>query len=153
MRVLIERAGARDIPALVELMQRFYAESSHSLDPDWAARSFQRLLGDDGVGGAWVARKDAEAVGYVVLTLRHSMEFGGRVAYIDDLFVLPDSRRQGIASALLRALFAACRALSVAAIHVEVGTENVAALALYQAFGLGSDGHVVLTVRLQSAAT
>ena len=136
MPAIIERAGFADIPALVELMNQFYAESSYALDREWAGASFRRLLEEDARGAAWIARRDTESAGYVVLTLRHSMEFGGLAGVIDDLFVRPEFRRQGIGSALLSVLFDTCRKLEVAAVHVEVSPSNAAATELYQSLGL-----------------
>ena len=150
MRTIIERARAADIPTLVELMTQFYAESNHALDREWAAASFEQLLRDEGRGAVWIARRGAEPAGHVVLALRHSMEFGGLAGVIDDLFVRPQFRRQGVGSALLSALFDACRKLHVAAVHVEAGPGNDAASTLYQAFGLRGHGteRQTLTVQL-----
>jgi ribosomal protein S18 acetylase RimI-like enzyme len=136
MHTVIQRAGPADIPVLVELMSEFYAESGYALDRKWAGASFDRLLGDGERGAAWLARKDMESAGYVVLTLRHSMEFGGLAGMIDDLYVRPRFRRQRAGAALVSALFAACRQLHVVAVNVEVGPDNAGALALYRSFGL-----------------
>lgn len=150
MRTIVERAGERDIPRLVELMRQFYAESNHALDRDWAGESFGRLFRNEGLGRAWIARREAGAVGYVVLTLRHSMEFGALAGFIDDLFVQPGARRKGVGSALLTALIDECRHLEVAAVHVEADSGNAAAGGLYRAFGLAphADGRQLLTGRV-----
>ena len=147
---MIERAGPTDIPALVELMSQFYAESSYALDREWAEVSFKHLLRNEARGAVWLARRGTEPTGYVVLALRHSMEFGGLAGIIDDLFVRPPFRRQRIGSELLSALLDACRKLHVAAVHVEVGPSNVGASALYQSFGLRahSPERQTLTVQL-----
>ena len=131
-------------------MGQFYAESSYALDADWAMASFERLLGDESRGAVWLARRETQATGYVVLTLKHSMEFGGVDAFIDDLFVQTSFRRQHVASALLSALFEHCRKIRAAAVHVEVGPDNAAARALYQAFGLSSQGHEFLTAHIST---
>jgi len=115
MQTIIERAGHADIPALVELMSQFYAESSYALDREWAAASFAQLLEDELRGAVWIARCGTDPAGHVVLALRHSMEFGGLAGVVDDLFVRPQFRRNGVGSALLSALFDACRKLHVAA--------------------------------------
>jgi ribosomal protein S18 acetylase RimI-like enzyme len=141
MRTTIHPAGRADVPALVELMSQFYAESNYPLDRKWAEASFEVLLRDELRGAVWIARRGPELAGYVVLALRHSMEFGGLAGIIDDLFVSPQFRRQGVGSALLSDLLDACRTLHVAAVHVEVGKGDLGALALYQAFGLR--GHSV----------
>lgn len=136
MRTTVERAGLADIPVLVELMKEFHAESAYALDLEWAAESFTHLLRDETRGGAWLAHRGDDCAGYVVLALRHSMEWGGLAGIIDDLFVRPRFRRQRVGSTLLSALFETCRALHVAAVHVEVGATNAAAMAMYRAFGL-----------------
>lgn len=150
MPTIVERAGEGDIPLLVELMRHFYAESNHELDRDCAGESFCRLFRNERLGRAWIARRESEAVGYVVLTLRHSMEFGALSGFIDDLFVLPGARRMGVGSGLLTALFDACRQLEVAAVQVEVGSDNAAAAGLYRKFGLVpcADGRLQLAARL-----
>ena len=150
MRTVVERASHNDIPRLVDLMEQFYAESSYALDRSWASRSFERLLGDEGLGAAWLARHGADVAGYVVVTLKHSMEFGGVDAFIDDLFVRANFRRQGVASALLSALFEHCRDVHAAAVHVEVGPENAPARALYRTCGLSDQGRVTLTAKVKS---
>lgn len=153
MQTLVERAGEGDVPLLVDLMGRFYAESHHALDRRRAGESFGRLLRSESLGRAWIARREAEAVGYVVLTLRHSMEHGALAGFIDDLFVLPGARRKGVGSALLRTLFDACRQLEVSAVQVEVGSGNAAASGLYREFGLVpcTDGRLQLATRLPMA--
>jgi ribosomal protein S18 acetylase RimI-like enzyme len=129
-------------------MAEFYAESSYALDRSWAAKSFGLLFDDARRGGAWIARSGGANAGYVVLTLRHSMEFGAPDGFIDDLFVRPEFRRRGVASSLLSALFEQCRQDGVAALHVEVGEDNAAAGALYREFGLAANGRRLLTAEI-----
>jgi ribosomal protein S18 acetylase RimI-like enzyme len=150
MASLTRSATLGDIPALVEMMQEFYAEADYPLDRQWAAASFSALLQDDALGAAWVIVHHSEPAGYVVLTVRFSMEYGGLEAFIDDLFIRPECRRQGLGRAALRALFDECERRKVLAVHVEVGHDNVAAKALYRSYGLeqSDDGRQKLMVRL-----
>jgi ribosomal protein S18 acetylase RimI-like enzyme len=145
------RADTDDTPLLVNLMAEFYAESQFSLDREWASDSFSVLLGDDSKGAIWIAFQDGEPGGYAVLTLRHSMEYGGPDAFIDDLYVRPPHRRRGLGREALSALFAECARRGVLAVHVEAGRTNVAAQALYRSFGLDvlDDARQLLTVRLR----
>ncbi|MGB6909416.1 MAG: GNAT family N-acetyltransferase [Methyloceanibacter sp.] len=149
--VTVRRADTDDTPLLVALMAEFYAESEFSLDRQWASDSFSALLGDDAKGAVWIAFQDGEPAGYVVLTLRHSMEYGGPDAFIDDLYVRPAHRRQGLGREALSALFAECARRGVLAVHVEAGRSNAAAQALYRSFGLDvfDAARQLLTVRLQ----
>jgi GNAT superfamily N-acetyltransferase len=98
---------------------------------------------------SWTLLDGAQVGGYVVLTVRFSMEFDGLDGFVDDLFVRPRHRRKGLGRAALRALFEECDRRNVLAVHVEVGRGNAAANALYEAFGLRprDDDRQVLTVR------
>jgi ribosomal protein S18 acetylase RimI-like enzyme len=125
-----------DIATLVDLMAAFHAESRHPLDREQAARSFAALLAHPDRGAAWLVRDGGSVAGHVVLTLRHSMEHGGIEGQIDDLFIVPEHRRGGAATAALGAVIAQCRQRGVLALQVEVGPENAAGHALYSRFGL-----------------
>ena len=136
MAIRAEPASPTDISALVELMGEFYFEADHSLDGAKAASSFATLAADPALGAVWVLRRDGQAAGYAVLTVRFSMEYGGTDAFIDDLFVRREHRRHGLGRCALAALIAECHRRRVLALHVEVGRDNVAANALYRSFGL-----------------
>jgi ribosomal protein S18 acetylase RimI-like enzyme len=144
-------ATVPDIPVLVDLMEEFHAEAGYPLDRERAAASFTALLGNPALGAAWLLRDDEGPVGYVVLTLRFSMEYGGLEASIDDLFVRPSSRRRGLARRAVEALFLECARRGVRAVQVVVGRDNPAAQALYRGFGLVApeDGREVLSVRVR----
>jgi GNAT superfamily N-acetyltransferase len=154
MTTVTRNATLDDITALVDMMQEFYAEADYSLDRKWAAASFSALLQDHSLGAAWIIVRDSEPAGYVVLTVRFSMEYGGLDAFVDDLFIRPSYRRRGLGRVALKALFDECERRNVLAVHVEVGHDNVAAKALYLGYGLepGGDGRLMLTVRLRNGS-
>lgn len=131
----VRLAVPSDIPVLVELMREFYGESGFPLETDWAARAFRELMAEPARGAIWLIDDDGAAVGHTVLSVRFTMEFGGLSGYVDDLFVRPAHRRKGVASAGLDALVAECHRRSCRSIHVEVGPDNAAGLALYRRYG------------------
>ncbi|HEX8173500.1 MAG TPA: GNAT family N-acetyltransferase [Pyrinomonadaceae bacterium] len=151
MAIETRRAAPDDIPILVELMQEFYSEAPYPLDRDWAAASFNALLPDDSLGAVWIVFLDSQPAGYVVMTIKFSMEYGGLDAFIDDLFIRAPYRRRGLGRTVLNALFDECERRGVLAVHVEVGQDNEAANALYDSYGLKpyDDGRRTLTVRLK----
>jgi ribosomal protein S18 acetylase RimI-like enzyme len=154
MTLVSRSAQATDISTLIDLMQEFYAESGYALNRAWAEASFLALLRNKTHGETRLVCVDGRVVGYVVLTFRFSMEFGGLDAWIDDLFVQPAFRRRGVARYALQDLFTECHRRGALAVHVEVGKENAAAKSLYGGFGLKphDDGREVLTVALNTTA-
>ena len=136
------------MPWLVALMTEFYAEAGYSLPAEPAARTFAQLLGDPRLGRVWVLEDDALPVGYVVLTVSFSMEYGGLRGFVDDLFVRRSYRGRGLATAALEEVRRACAALGVRALLVEAGPENDAARRVYHRIGFEDSGRLLLTLPL-----
>lgn len=144
----MKRASPEDIPSLVSFMEEVYAESGFPLNHARAADAFATLLADEHLGCAWLIQADGQDVGYVVLTLGYSMEYGGRSAFVDDLFVRLPFRRRGLASAALAEVRTFCIAHSIRAVHVETGQDNAAALEVYRRVGFTATDRQLLTMKL-----
>jgi len=132
----MRRALPGDIATLVALMAEFYAESDYGLDQELAERAFAAILSDERLGYVWLIDDEAKVVGYVVLTLRFGMEYGGLMACIDDLFVVPQSRNKGLTTAALVQVRDFCKSIGVRAITVEVSHSNGSAQTVYRRLGL-----------------
>jgi GNAT superfamily N-acetyltransferase len=72
----------------------------------------------------WLAEIDGHVAGHLVLTFCHSMEYGGRSAFIDDLFVRPELRNRGVGRALVGHARSVCEELGVRAMHLESGADQ-----------------------------
>ncbi len=139
---------ADQLPGFLTLMQQLYADTGMPWSPRTAENSLEELLRTPEKGGAWLIRMDAIPVGYFVLTLAFSLEFGGVFALLDELYVVPESRGQGIGSAALRFIEEQCRELGAATLRLETGTENTSALRFYERHGLGREERYLMTKRL-----
>ncbi len=145
-------ATPEDVPALVDLMAEFYAESGVPMDRGEAAASFGRLLSEPSRGAVWLLEAEENLAGYVVLCVGFSLEYGGLDVFVDDLFVRPAYRRRGLGRAGLAALLDECRRRGVRAVHLEVARDNEAAHALYRRVGFRDHGLQLLTRRLSAPA-
>jgi GNAT superfamily N-acetyltransferase len=86
-----------------------------------------------------LARRDREAVGFAQLYPMFSSVRMARIWILNDLFVLPAMRRQGVAASLLDAAAAFARDDGAAGIQLETGLDNAAARAAYSAAGWRED--------------
>jgi len=111
------------------------------LNRDLARRDFEALLQDQSHGQVWLLKHDDRAVGYLVLTVGFSMEYGGLVGVLDDLFVRPEYRRRGLGYVGLTVLLDECRSRGVTAVSVEVGRNNEPAQSLYRKCGFAENDH------------
>ena len=128
-------AGEADVPALLGMMEQLYAEDGGRFDAGPAERAVRGLLRDGSLGAVWILEDDHGACGYVVLTLGYSLEFHGRDAFVDELFVAAAHRARGHGGRALALLEAECRRRGVHALHLEVTPTNEAAVELYRRQG------------------
>ena len=150
MSVTLRRATAEDLGDLLELMQEFYAEAGYWLNLDRARAALLPLLGPGDLGQVWLADCEGQVAGHLVLTFCYSMEYGGRSAFVDDLFVRPHFRNRGVGRMLVGHARATCEGLGVRAMHLEVARSNGPAQAVYRAVGFDGTDRELLTLALAS---
>ena len=129
-------------------MQGLYEHAGMTWSRTVAERSLRELVNTPEKGGAWVIRSQGEAVGYLVLTLAFSLEFGGVFALLDELYIEPGRRGQGIGSATLRFAEVESREMGAATLRLETGKDNIDAVRFYERHGLGRDERYLMTKRL-----
>lgn len=117
-------------------MSEFYAEAGYELDYALAERAFAAILSDERLGFVWLIDEETKEVGYIVLTFKFGMEYGGLIACVDDLFVAAQSRNKGLNTAAMIKVRDFCKTGGIRAITVEVGFSNGPAQAVYRRVGL-----------------
>ena len=149
----MREAGPGDVAQLVGLMRAFYAESGYVLAEERAAAAFRELLGRPDRGRIWLIGRRGEVAGYVVVTFVFAMEHGGLAAVVDDLYVRPEARGEGLGKGALAAVRRVCEDLGVRALRVEVGADNAVARAVYRDAGFALlPGHDVMQLALAPPA-
>ena len=108
-------------------------------------RALDALLRDPERGRVWLIERDGGPVGYLVLTWGFSLEFHGRDAYIDELYVAPEHRGAGVGGEAIGLAEHVCREQGVRALHLEVDLGNERAHALYRRNGFAERGHRLMT--------
>jgi ribosomal protein S18 acetylase RimI-like enzyme len=144
----MRKASLDDIPRLVALMVEFYAEAGYPLNQRRAAEAFTALVADEHLGQVWLIQAGAADVGYLVVTLGYSMEYGGLDAFVDDLFIQRAFRGQGLGTAALAEARSYCVSRGVRAVHLEVARDNAVAQAAYRRAGFAETDRQLLTLRL-----
>ena len=128
--VTLEHPSADGVADLVRQgdahgLSLYPAESYYALDPASLADPDVRLF---------VARRDGVAVGIAALVLGARGE-EGREAELKRMFVAPEARGAGVATALLAAAEATASDLGVTRLVLETGPRQPEAIALYEKHG------------------
>jgi GNAT superfamily N-acetyltransferase len=144
----LQAASPSDLEELLPLMRAFYAGEKLEFDAGVLRRALDQLWSEPLHGGAWIARAGGEPVGYGVLCCGFSLEYGGRDAFVDELFVRPAWRDRGIGALLLDAMEYSCRRQRITALHLEVDHDNPDGRRLYLRRGFVDHARHLMTKRL-----
>jgi ribosomal protein S18 acetylase RimI-like enzyme len=139
------RASPADLEVLVEMAREFYAFEHLPWDEAEMRRAMSMILADDALGEVWLVRRGGEAVGYFVLGLGFSVEFQGRDAFLDELYLREGHRGGGLGRRAIQQAEAVCRARGVRAFHLEVERGNTNAQAFYRRLGFKDHDRYLLT--------
>lgn len=102
----VVEAGRDEAGRLVAAVRRFHGESGHEVGPSQVA-AIHILCADPTLGRAWLlADGRGRDVGYALAHWRHSIDHGGRVAVLDDLWIESGLRGRELGARLLRAALA-----------------------------------------------
>ena len=145
MSVSFKPAAPPDAELLLGLMREFYEFEHIEFVREDARRALSQLLSDATLGRVWLIESGAERAGYLVLTLGFSLEFKGRDAFVDELFLRAGFRGRGYGKSALRFAEEACRAMGVRALHLEVERANATAREVYRRSGFREHDRHLMT--------
>jgi GNAT superfamily N-acetyltransferase len=136
-------AGAMD--QALDMMGRLYSEGGATHHRERARRAVEELMLNPQLGGIWLIDLGAETVGYLCVTVCYSLEFAGRFALLDELYLQEAWRGQGIGAQAIAFAEDWSRAHGLAAIRLEVEHANLRALELYQRQGFKAHERHLMT--------
>lgn len=129
----IRRAGPADAPEIARLLHDFNAEFEEPTpDVGTLAERSRRLL-DGGEMTVLLAGEGPD--GLALFRFRPSLWAEGSECYLQELYVIPPSRGQGIGRALLTATIELARAAGAAGVDLNTGETDLAARRLYESVG------------------
>jgi GNAT superfamily N-acetyltransferase len=128
-------ATPADISALLPLMRDFYSYERLPFDAANSERLLNELIADPGLGRLIIFEDAGALIGYMVLTFGYSLEYGGRDALIDEFYVLPAQRAQGLGTQAIQHAIALCRELRITNIHLEADYFNARVHEFYKRLG------------------
>jgi ribosomal protein S18 acetylase RimI-like enzyme len=145
MEPVFTLANTSDANLLINLMREFYTLEHLKFDEQVARRALQQILNDRKFGMVHLVSIGNEVIGYLVLTFGFSLEFDGRNAFIDELYLREEYRGRGIGKESLRFVEALCQREGVKALHLEVERGNTRAQAVYRQAGYQDHDRYLLT--------
>jgi GNAT superfamily N-acetyltransferase len=132
----ITQAAADDLETLLETMRHMQADDpwSEPFHELTLRANLAELLQNPVYGVVYLARDKSVLIGYLVICFDYSLEYRGKGAWIDELFVETVHRGKGIGTQLLDLAETVSREHHAKVLHLEVNHGNPA-IELYRRRG------------------
>jgi GNAT superfamily N-acetyltransferase len=136
MTTTVRRAIPSDAGTLARLVEQYWAfEAIENYDYGRVEGLLHDALTTPGRAACWIAEDDGHATGYVLTVFVLSLEHGGMMVEVDELFVVPEARGKGTGSALLRHAERELQQLGVVRLQLQLAVENKRGRAFYIVHG------------------
>ena len=122
-----------DISIITKMMQDFYAIDNYPMDVEVDKKLFQEFISNEHLGKSWLMYSENEIVGYIILTFIFSFEYGGKIAFVDELFIQETARGKGFGKEAIQFIQQEVPKLSLKLLYLEVEPHNENAQKLYLA--------------------
>jgi GNAT superfamily N-acetyltransferase len=133
----IRRATPGDLDEVVDLLAAQLAEHDIPIERADLAFAAEGILRVAERGFVLLAVAGERAVGIACVSFSWTVERGGMVAWLDELYVVPARREHGIGNELLGRVIAAATAEGCRTVELEVETSHARAEHLYRRHGFG----------------
>lgn len=135
-------AGADDIETILQLQQEFYDIETYR---DTAKEVLRTLIDNAMYGKVWLILIGGQVSGYIILTLGFSFELKGKAAFLDEFYLRPQYRNNGIEERAIDFLATQAKTMGIKAIHLQVAAQNESSIQLYNHYGFQDQKRTLMT--------
>ena len=135
MRINLEPVQINQISKILSLIKQYYEYDGLKYVPSTARKAITELLNHKELGEVWWVELDGETVGYVILAYCFCVELKGKIAIVDELYLIDAARGQGLGLKILSNLKKFCRKQKIKFMRLEVEYSNQRAKNVYEKFG------------------
>src|SRR3954466_12396272 len=143
----LQLATVADLPTVFPRTRALNDHEGITIDSPRLEAALRQLLGNPGFGCVWLVTRDAQTIGYAIVTFSFDLEFGGREGWLTELWIDTDQRGNGVGGAARALLEVELKLRDVQAVHLQVRPDNAAAR-LYERSGFVASPRVIMTRRL-----
>ncbi len=135
---MIRKYCSQDRQKVLAMMKDFYSSPAvlHKIPQENILRTLQEVESDSPYADVFVLEFENEIAGYALTAYTYSNEAGGKVVWIEELFVLPKFQGKGLGKEFIRYIKSTFG--EFARIRLEVEKSNDGAARLYRREGFGA---------------
>ena len=131
---MIRKINKTDKDFYINSVKAFYNSDAvlHKIPEENIYKTFDELMNSETYAQCYIFEKDEKKVGYALLAKTFSQEAGGEVLWIDEIYIAPEYRSQGIGSEFFEYLKSN---YDVARLRLEFCPSNQKAIEMYKCHG------------------
>lgn len=128
---MIRKINKTDKDFYINSVKAFYSSDAvlHNIPDENITKTFEELMQSETYIECYIFEKEEKRVGYALLAKTFSQEAGGEVLWIDEIYILPQYRSQGIGSQFFEYLKTNT---NVARLRLEFCPNNQKAIEVYK---------------------
>ena len=144
----VRRAIPTDQESVLELMRGYCQEVQTPLSDEHLLEALVPLISNKQLGDLLVAEQGEELAGYLVITWGWGIESGGAEALIDEMYVSPAYRNQGVGTLLMTEAQSRASSKDVKVIFLETEQNNPESRELYDRLGFEIESSIWMSKRI-----
>ncbi len=137
-------AHESDILEILAMRKEFYKIDQYDFEESTQFKITKDFILNPQLGRCWIIKLEELTAGYICLTFDFSFEYGGKIAFVDELYIKPEYRKKGIGSKILPQIIEKAKTLKIMTLLLESEKHNVIANKLYQKNGFKSNERYLL---------
>ncbi|PSU34340.1 GNAT family N-acetyltransferase [Photobacterium lutimaris] len=136
MNISLVAPSISSMDMLLTLVEELFEYEVLPKKKEQTQQAIQHLITNPELGQAWFIEVDNDGekliAGHIIISYSFSLEHGGRVGLIDQFYLKPEWRQQGIGTILLPQIEAHAASAGVNALSLEVNIGNKGARKFYE---------------------
>ena len=140
----------QDVNPILEMMREFYAGEEIQFHPEVQREALLQLITDRNLGQARLVKYAGVQVGYFVICFGFSLEYGGRDAFLDEIFLQKNYRSLGIGRQCMEEIERLCIDHQVKTLHLQVFHKNPRAKKFYKGIGFEEQNRYFFSKNMHS---
>lgn len=134
----VRLASTGDVAPVAALVERYWEfESIGGFDRQRVETLLAQLISEPQRGACWVAEAGGRVCGYLLAVFMFSLEHGGLMAEIDEVFVADEIRSAGLGSLLVTRAGRDLAERGLTRLQLQLGAKNERARHFYERHGFG----------------
>ena len=133
---MVRKVTPQDKEMYLSLTEKFYQSDavSHNIPLENRLKTWDEIMRSDEYADCYFVIKDGDVAGYMLLAYTFSQEAGGKTAWIEEIYILPEFRSMGLGNELFDFIKAEIEP-DCARLRLEVEKDNIRAKKLYKSLG------------------